>query len=239
MFDAPSLRLAVPVVSRPPCGSLTGHSSDSARLDLRKLFACKADKNIFLFRLFPTSSKRFRMFSSCVGRGIDEPFVESDDDLEGDVWERIVRGAKSYTRAEWDEFFRELEALPEKPRNEQRVTVSDAMKEKRAQIAATQAKGYTLEEIVQAAERKGIDVSIGAVKYALYRPAPADANSDVTDTRGKGRAQPSSGRKHAEKRADNVRKDARQQRERGVSQPGSMQIQDAFSFEIRPDIENL
>jgi hypothetical protein len=43
--------------------------------------------------------------------------------------------------------------LPEKPRNEQRVTFSDAMKEKRAQIAATQAKGYTLEEIVQEAER--------------------------------------------------------------------------------------
>ena len=151
-----------------------------------------------------------------------------------------MRGAKSHTRAQWDDFFYALEALPEKPRNEQRVTVSDAMKEKRAQIAATQAKGYTLEEIVQEAERKGIDVSIGAVKYALYRPAPADANSEVTDTRGKSRGQPSSGRKKAEQRAGNARDDdARQQRERGVNQPGSMQIQDAFSFEIRPDIENL
>ncbi|TAM85216.1 hypothetical protein EPN42_15750 [bacterium] len=150
-----------------------------------------------------------------------------------------MRGTNSYTRAEWDEFFRALEALPEKPRNKQRLTVSDAMKEKRAQIAATQAKGYTLEEIVQEAERKGIDVSVGAVKYALYRPAPADANSDVTDTRGRGRGQPQSSRKKAEKRASNARDDARQQRERGVNQPGSMQIQDAFSFEIRPDIENL
>ncbi|MBW9105119.1 hypothetical protein JNB89_15390 [Paraburkholderia phenoliruptrix] len=148
-------------------------------------------------------------------------------------------GAKSYTRAQWDDFFRTLEALPEKPRNEQRVTVSDAMKEKRVQIAATQAKGYTLEEIVQEAERKGIDVSIGAIKYALYRPAPADANSAVTDTRGSGRGQSPSGRKKAEKRAGNARDDTRQQRERGVNQPGSMQIQDAFSFEIRPDIENL
>ncbi|WP_258187717.1 hypothetical protein [Trinickia symbiotica] len=165
--------------------------------------------------------------------------IDSHDDLEGDVWERIVRGAKSYTRAQWDDFFRTLEALPEKPRNEQRVTVSDAMKEKRVQIAATQAKGYTLEEIVQEAERKGIDVSIGAIKYALYRPAPADANSEVTDTRGKSRGQPPSGRKKAEKRAGDARDDIRQQRERGVSQPGSMQIQDAFSFEIRPDIENL
>lgn len=150
-----------------------------------------------------------------------------------------MRGAKSYTRAQWDDFFRTLEALPEKPRNEQRITVSDAMKEKRVQIAATQAKGYTLEEIVQEAGRKGIDVSIGAIKYALYRPAPSDENSEATDTRGRGRGQPPSGRKKAEKRAGNVRDDTRQQRERGVSQPGSMQIQDAFSFEIRPDIENL
>ncbi|AIO35737.1 hypothetical protein DM39_4183 [Burkholderia cenocepacia] len=156
-----------------------------------------------------------------------------------DVWERIVRGAKSYTRAQWDDFFRTLEALPEKPRNEQRVTVSDAMKDKRAQIAATQAKGYTLEEIVQEAGRKGIDVSIGAVKYALYRPAPADVNSEITDTRGKSRGQPPSGRKKVERQAGNARSDARQQRERGANQPGSMQIQDAFSFEIRPDIENL
>ena len=150
-----------------------------------------------------------------------------------------MRGAKSYTRAEWDEFFRALEALPEKPRHEQRVTVSDAMKEKRAQIAATQAKGYTLEEIVQEAARKGINVSIGAVKYALYRPVPGDANSEVTDARGKSRGQQPSGRKKAGKRAGNARADARQQGGRGVNQPGSMQIQDAFSFEIRPDIENL
>lgn len=173
------------------------------------------------------------------GQGIDAPCIDSHDDPEGDVWEPIVRGAKSYTRAQWDDFFRTLEALPEKPRNEQRLTVSDAMKEKRAQIAATQAKGYTLEEIVQEAERKGIDVSIGAVKYALYRPVPADANSEATDTRGKSRGQPSLRRKKPERRAGDARNDTRQIRERGVNQPGSMQIQDAFSFEIRPDIENL
>jgi hypothetical protein len=86
-----------------------------------------------------------------------------------------VPGAKSYTRAQWDEFVHALEALPEKPRNEQRVSVSDAMKEIRAHITATQAKGYTLEEIVQEAVRKGLDMSIGAAKYALYRPASSDA----------------------------------------------------------------
>ncbi|MEX3960329.1 hypothetical protein [Trinickia sp. EG282A] len=201
--------------------------------------ACKGSQKNFLFRLFPAYSKRFRKCNWRAGQGIDAPFIDSHDDLEAEVWERIVRGAKSYTRAQWDDFFRTLEALPEKPRNEQRVTVSDAMKEKRVQIAATQAKGYTLEEIVQEAERKGIDVSIGAIKYALYRPARVDADPQTTDTRRKSRGQPPSGRKKAEKRAGNARDETRQQRERGVSQPGSMQIQDAFSFEIRPDIENL
>jgi hypothetical protein len=109
--------------------------------------------------------------------GIDEPLRDSHDGPESDARERIVPGAKGYTRAQWDAFVHALEALPEKPRHEQRVTVSDAMKEIRAHITATQAKGYTLEEIVQEAGRKGLDVSIGAVKYALYRPEPSDAAS--------------------------------------------------------------
>jgi hypothetical protein len=157
--------------------------------------------------------------------------------------ERIVSGGKSYTRAQWDEFVHALEALPDKPRIEQRVTVSDAMKEIRTHITATQAKGYTLEEIVQEAGRKGLDVSIGAVKYALYRPASSDAAPKAANPHGTRGAEQSSSpkqpvkRKHA--RVGKAHGDARQQSGRGVNQPGSMEIQDAFSFEIRPDIENL
>ena len=152
-------------------------------------------------------------------------------------------GGKSYTRAQWDEFVHALEALPEKPRNDQRVTVSDAMKEIRAHITATQAKGYTLEEIVQEAGRNGLDVSIGAVKYALYRPASSDAKSKTANPQRTSEAgqsfRPKQTAKRRNTRADNAHDDARQQRGRGVNQPGSMEIQDAFSFEIRPDIENL
>ncbi|CAE6728734.1 hypothetical protein [Paraburkholderia aspalathi] len=151
--------------------------------------------------------------------------------------------AKSYTRAQWDEFVHALEALPEKPRNEQRVTVSDAMKEIRAHITATQAKGYTLEEIVQEAVRKGLDVSIGAAKYALYRPACSDAASRTANPQGAREADQSSPPKKAVKRkgarVNDVHDIKRQQRGRGVDQPGSMEIQDTFSFELRPDIENL
>lgn len=152
-------------------------------------------------------------------------------------------GAKGYTRAQWDEFVHALEALPEKPRHEQRVTVSDAMKEIRAHITATQAKGYTLEEIVQEAGRKGLDVSIGAVKYALYRPGSSDAAPRTTNPPATREADQSSRPKQAVKRKGarmgNARDITRQQSGRGVNQPGSMEIQDAFSFEIRPDIENL
>lgn len=175
--------------------------------------------------------------------GIDEPLCDSHDGPESDAWERVVPGAKGYTRAQWDEFVHALEALPEKPRHEQRVTVSDAMKEIRAHIIATQAKGYTLEEIVQEAGRKGLDVSIGAVKYALYRPEPSDAASRTANPKAPREADQSSRPKQAAKqkgkRADNAHDIARQQRGRGGNQPGSMEIQDAFSFEIRPDIENL
>jgi hypothetical protein len=154
-----------------------------------------------------------------------------------------VPGAKGYTRVQWDEFVHALEALPEKPRNEQRVTVSDAMREIRAHITATQAKGYTLEEIVQEAARKGLDVSIGAVKYALYRPEPSDAASRMTNPQVTREAAPSSRPKQAVKqkgkRVDNAHDVTREQRGRGVNQLGSMEIQDAFSIEIRPDIENL
>jgi hypothetical protein len=148
-------------------------------------------------------------------------------------------GAKSYPRDLWDEFFRALEALPEKPRNEQRVTVSDAMKEMRAQIAATQAKGYTLAEIVQEAASRGLDVTMGAVKYALYRPAAPDANGDATNSRRRSGGLKSSDRKEPSRQGDDACVDTRQQRVGSVNQPASIQIQNAFSTTFRPDTENL
>lgn len=119
---------------------------------------------------------------------------------------------KSYPREQWDEFFRALAALPAKPRNEHRVTVSDAMKEMRAQITATQAKGYTLAEIVDEAARRGLDVTMGAVKYALYRPAALYANSEASGPRRRSGGQPSSGQKKPTRQADNPSVNARQQR---------------------------
>ena len=148
-------------------------------------------------------------------------------------------GPKSYPREQWDEFFRALEALPAKPRNEHRVTVSDAMKEMRAQIAATQAKGYTLAEIVDEAARRGLDVTMGAVKYALYRPSTPSANSEASGPRSRSGGQLPSGRKKPTSQAGNPSVNTRQQRGGDANQPGSMQIQNAFSTTFRPDTEDL
>jgi hypothetical protein len=66
---------------------------------------------------------------------------------------------KTYTKAQWDEFARRLDALPEKPPSEQRVTVRDAMSKVRAHINGARAKGYSLEQLIDEAKRAGIDVT--------------------------------------------------------------------------------
>lgn len=154
-----------------------------------------------------------------------------------------MSGAKSYTRAQWDEFIHAPEALPEKARSERRVTVSDAMKEIRGHITATQAKGYTLEEIVHEAGRKGLDVSIGAVKYALYRPESSDAayrtDNSPGGSEGGSSTRPRKTARRKGAHVSNAHDAARHRTGKSVNQAGSMEIQDTFSFEIRPDIKNL
>ncbi|MEX3816197.1 hypothetical protein AB3X96_39235 [Paraburkholderia sp. BR13439] len=151
--------------------------------------------------------------------------------------------AKSYTRAQWDELVRTLESLPVKPEAEQRVSITDAMKEMRLIIGAVRKKGYTLEEIVEHARKKGVDFSVGSVKYALYpskkdKPARHSAKESAPDN-----AAPSPRTKKASKddvpRAEAVRENQKQDGGEIVSRPGSMVMRDAFSFEIRPDTENL
>lgn len=76
--------------------------------------------------------------------------------------------AKSYTRAQWDELAHSLESRAVKPEAEQRVSITDAIREMRVVISAVREKGYTLEEIVEHARGKGVDFSVGSIKYVLY-----------------------------------------------------------------------
>ncbi|WP_454825237.1 hypothetical protein [Paraburkholderia xenovorans] len=151
--------------------------------------------------------------------------------------------AKSYTRAQWGELARSLESLPVKPEAEQRVSITEAMKEMRPVIGAARKKGYTLEEIVEHARKKGVDFSLGSVKYALYPSKKVKSEQRVEKESVRGNAAPSPRARRVSKddvpRAEAVRENQKLDGGKPVGGPGSMVMRDAFSFEIRPDTENL
>lgn len=147
---------------------------------------------------------------------------------------------KSYTKAQWDEFARLLDALPEKPPSERRVTVRDAMPKVRAHINAARAKGYSVEQLINQAKQAGIDVTASALRYALQdakkRRATAQRMAETsrlpskTDTL---RSQPVT-------RATSERTNHASQTKPGIGgKSGSMVHHDQYSFPIRPDTENL
>lgn len=156
-------------------------------------------------------------------------------------WKIAMPAPKTYTKAQWDEFARRLDALPEKPPSERRVTVRDAMPKVRAHINSARAKGYSLEQLIDQAKQAGIDVTASALRYALQ-----DATKRRASTR---RAVGSS---HSPGKADQrgaypvLRKPDQQSSTAsgtrmgaGNNKSGSMVIHDAFSFAITPDTENL
>ena len=59
---------------------------------------------------------------------------------------------KVFTRSQWDEFVRGLDALPDKPASERGMTVREAMKEVKSHIRTAQNKGYTLGQIAEQAK---------------------------------------------------------------------------------------
>lgn len=148
---------------------------------------------------------------------------------------------KTYTKAQWDEFARLLDALPEKPPSERRVTVREAMPNVRAHIDAARAKGYSVEQLIGQAKQAGIDVTASALRYALQ-----EAKKQGTGVRRRNVISRSpAGTK--ESRNQSINRTVRQQSssvserkaERKHGEPGSMVIQDTFSFPIRPDVEDI
>lgn len=142
---------------------------------------------------------------------------------------------KSYTKAQWDEFARLLDALPEKPPSEQRVTVRDAMPNVRAHINAARAKGYSVEQLLDQAKQAGIDVTASALRYALQ-----DAKKRRATAHRMAGTSTLSGKTKPAKRAPHQQANDRSQTKPGIgSKPGSMVLHDQFSFPIRPDTEDL
>ena len=60
-----------------------------------------------------------------------------------------------------------LDSLPEKPKVERARTTKELVTELRGKIRAAQAKGYTLDEIVELFKRDGAQISLSSVKSAL------------------------------------------------------------------------
>ncbi|PRE45465.1 hypothetical protein [Burkholderia multivorans] len=145
--------------------------------------------------------------------------------------------AKVYAKSQWEAFGRALDALPEKPDTERGVTVRDAMKEMRARVRAAQARGYTLEQIAEAAKSHGIEITAGALRYGLRAAAKGGASGAraPSGTRAAGPAATS-----ATRAPDNPPRTNPVRRDGGktvTKQP--MPVQGTLGFAIRPDTDDL
>ena len=72
-----------------------------------------------------------------------------------------------------------LDSLPEKPKAERALTTKELVTELRGKIRAAQAKGYTLDEIVELFKRDGAQISLSSVKSALKGSSPRRTTKPV------------------------------------------------------------
>ena len=132
---------------------------------------------------------------------------------------------RSYPRGQWEALGRRLDELPEKPKDQQSLKITDGVNAIWTQMQAAREKGYTLSELIEQAAKEGIDVGLNSLRYAMRR---MDEKRRV-------------------QRKSSAASDKRPRRTNVLSktQPpidnhaGSMATRDSFSFEITPDIENL
>ncbi|WP_175838379.1 hypothetical protein [Burkholderia anthina] len=150
---------------------------------------------------------------------------------------------KHFTQAQWDAVARRLDALPPKPAHEHHVTVCEAVNAMRPQINGAQQKGYTFEEIVQQLAEEGVDISASTLRYAMQRVAKSHKTGRVERAAPPGQATTSPRIKKPKQprppTVDQIESRDRKDRQRATTNSGGMVIQDAFSFEIAPDTENL
>lgn len=148
---------------------------------------------------------------------------------------------KMYTKAQWDEFVRLLDALPEKPPSERHITVRNAMPHVRAHIDSARAKGYSVEQLVEQAKQAGIDVTTSALRYALQETKKQRRAGRRLDGTSSARGHVNISHNQSAKRTTGQQTSLAPQAKtvREDSKPGSTDAQDTFSFQIRPDIEDL
>jgi hypothetical protein len=147
--------------------------------------------------------------------------------------------AKVYTKSQWEAFGRALDALPEKPDTERGVTVRDAMKDMRARVRTAQAKGYTLEQIAEQAQRQGLDLTAGTIRYALRSTGKGGSTGGVAlpvpGARAPGAEKATAQSQDATSPTKHIRKDGGKTEARPQSGP----VQGALGFAIWPDTDDL
>lgn len=79
---------------------------------------------------------------------------------------------KTFTQEVRQKIEATLDNLPEKPKAERPLTTKELVTELRGKIRAAQAKGYTLEEIVDLFKSDGAQISLSSVKSALKGSSP-------------------------------------------------------------------
>jgi hypothetical protein len=88
--------------------------------------------------------------------------------------------AKVFPKANWERFAHQLDALPDRPASDRGLAVREAIGDIVSNIRAAQARGYSLEQIIELAKSSGIDISAGTLKLAMRRAGKRAAPS--TDT---------------------------------------------------------
>lgn len=149
--------------------------------------------------------------------------------------------AKVYTKSQWEAFGRALDALPEKPDTERGVTVRDAMKDMRVRVRTAQAKGYTLEQIAEQAQRQGLDITAGTIRYALRSTGKSGSTGGVARPAPGARA-PGAEKATAQSRAQDATFQTKHVRKDGgktEARPQSGPVQGTLGFAIRPDTDDL
>ena len=137
---------------------------------------------------------------------------------------------KVFPKSSWDRFAQQLDALPERPADDRGLAVREAIKDIKNTIRAAQAKGYSLEQIIEQAQSVGIDISEGTLKRAMRttvkRATPSDRTGKTTRTASKSTAVP-------------VKQALRQPVPHHEPERASHPAPSRATFEIQPDTDDL
>ncbi|WP_412023236.1 hypothetical protein [Burkholderia cepacia] len=149
--------------------------------------------------------------------------------------------SRCFAQAQWEAFGRRLDALPEKPKDEQPVKVGDGVKSIRKQISAAREKGYMLPELVEKAAQDGIGVSLNSLRYAMRL---ADGKGRTRHGgREAERCQPAPGPNTKSSQSGIASIDSKRPRSQGNSVREATKprqtVQGFLGFPISPDSEDL